>query len=86
VRITGVTQGSGQVRINFDAPDSDGASAITRYGYSVDGGAVINAGTVSRSLLIKGLRNGGRYSIRVFALNAAGWGAPSEPVLATPKR
>jgi hypothetical protein len=85
--IDSITPASGKVFVKVVTP-TEGASVITRYGYSIDGGPIVGAGSASTSgsFWIKGLKNGVPASIRVFAATRAGWGAPSEAVLATPKR
>ena len=84
--ITHITSGSGTALVEFDAPVDNGGAKITRYGYSINNGPVINAGAVSGSLTIKGLKNGGTYSIQIRALNAAGWGPVSNSETASPRR
>jgi len=85
--IESITPGSGKVFVKVVTP-TEGASVITRYGYSIDGGPIVGAGSASASgsFWIKGMKNGVPASIRVFAATRAGWGAPSEAVIATPKR
>jgi hypothetical protein len=72
--------------VTFDVPSNDGGSTVTRYGYSIDGGAwkpLVGTGTVR---WIRGLNNGVSYSIRIGALNGAGWSKCSTAVEATPHK
>jgi len=84
--ITGITSGSGKVKVEFDAPVSNGGSAVTRYGYSINGGRWINAGVTTSPHWVKSLTNGVTYSIRIKALNSAGWSVASDAFEATPHR
>jgi len=84
--ITALTGQDGSIKVEFVAPTNDGGSAITRYAYSVNGKPWVNWGASTSPQVAKALHNGVVCSIRVRALNAAGWGAPSEAVEATPHR
>jgi hypothetical protein len=84
--ITALTGQDGSIKVEFAAPASNGGSAITRYAYSVNGKQWFNWGASTSPQVIKALHNRVVCSIRVRALNAAGWGAPSEAVEATPHR
>jgi hypothetical protein len=84
--ITAVTGGSGRIKVEFEAPVSNGGAAITRYGYSINGRPVQNFGSASTTQWIKNLPNNVTYTVQVVALNAAGWGAASEVLEATPHR
>jgi hypothetical protein len=84
--ITALTARNGAIKVEFEAPASNGGSTITRYAYSVNGKKWINWGASTSPQIIKALNNGVACSIRVRALNAAGWGAFSEAVEATPHR
>jgi len=84
--ITTLTARNGAIKVEFDAPASNGGSTITRYAYSVNGKKWINWGASTSPQIIKALNNGVACSIRVRALNAAGWGTASEAVEATPHR
>jgi titin len=82
------TASNGQVSLSWAAPVDNGGSAIT--GYYVER-AVGNAGawsrvdtTTSTTSISTGLTNGTTYAFRVIATNAAGAGAATEAVLATP--
>ena len=83
--------GSGQVALSWIAPISNGGSAITDYlvEYSSNGGtswSTFNDGTSTvTSATVTGLTNGTPYTFRVSAINAAGTGATSATVTATPR-
>jgi len=79
------TAGAGSIKIEFSAPSSDTGLPVIRYAYSLDGGPWRSIGTKT-SFVIKPLKNGTNYSVRVMAQNALGIGAPSEAVQATPQR
>ena len=75
--------GDAQVTLRWEAPTSDGGSAILRYEYAVDdSGTWIDAGG-DREATVPGLTNGQRYTVAVRAVNAAGAG-PAAEVTATP--
>jgi YD repeat-containing protein len=71
--IVDVTPGNGQVLVSFDAPASDGGSAITGYRVTCNPGNVVMTGSVS-PIAVSGLTNGVGYSCTVAALNAIGTG------------
>src|SRR5271157_5563071 len=88
---TGVapTPGAAQVTLTWVAPASNGGSAIT--GYSIwlsktSGNEVLNV-TIGNVLTytVTGLNNGQIYYFQVAAINAAGTGAKSTEVSATPQ-
>jgi ubiquitin len=83
--IAALTGLSAKLKVELQAPDSDGGLKITRYAFSVDGGTwhSWNAGATGTTQFIKGLRRNTTYSIRLRAYNKLGWGAASEPVSAT---
>ena len=75
--------GDEQVTLTWDAPSSDGGSAILRYEYAIDdSGTWIDAG-LDLEETVPGLTNGQRYTVEVRAVNAAGAG-PATSVTATP--
>jgi len=84
--ITALVARSGNITVSFAAPESNGGSAITRYGYSVNGGAFVMFIPSGYSKVIKALKNGVAYSVRIKALNAAGWSEASNAVEATPNK
>ena len=84
--ITALTAQDGSIKVEFEAPTNNGGSTITRYAYSVNGKEWHNWGASTSPQVIKALHNRVVCSIRVRALNAAGWGAASDAVEATPHR
>jgi len=74
--------GNGQVALGWDAPASDGGSAILRYEVQVDGGAWEDVGLVT-SHIVTGLTNGNTFTFNVRAVNAIGNGAEASET-ATP--
>ncbi len=83
--ITALTGLSAKLKVEFQAPDSDGGRRITRYAFSVNGGSwhSWNAGATGSPRFIRGLRRNTTCSVRLRAYNLVGWGAISEPVSAT---
>ena len=76
------------MKLTWKAPTSNGGAAITRY-------AVQRYNPVSKKwenvafpptspFTNTGVKNGTKYSYRILAQNAAGWGTPSSVVAATP--
>ena len=69
--------GDEQVMLTWDAPSSDGGSAILRYEYAIDdSGTWIDAG-LDLEETVPGLTNGRQYAFEVRAVNSAGPGAPA---------
>ena len=80
--LSGVS-GDEQVTLTWDAPSSDGGSAILRYEYAIDdSGTWIDAG-LDLEETVPGLTNGQQYAFEVRAVNSAGPGAPARTA-ATP--
>jgi titin len=79
---------NGQVALSWTAPIDNGGSAIISYAIErapVNGGAWVRIDTTpSLSYTSGGLVNGTAYSFRIVATNAAGDGAASATVNATP--
>ena len=81
--------GDGQMTLTWDAPSSDGGSAITGYQYEIDdSGTWIDADldleqTVTLEETVTGLTNGQEYAVAVRAVTASGPG-PAATVTATP--
>ncbi len=89
-RSLSATSGDGQVALSWNAPTSNGNSAITDYGvqFSSDGGtswSTFDDGvSTSTSTTVTGLSNGTEYTFRVSATNEIGTGNPSSTAVATP--
>jgi titin len=95
--VSSVTSGDSSLSVAFTAPSNDGASTITNYQYSTDGGLTWTTrspvSTVS-PIVISGLSNGTAYGVKLRAVNDGGdgtastqstqtpLGAPTAPVLA----
>ena len=80
--LSGVS-GDEQVTLTWDAPSSDGGSAILRYEYAIDdSGTWIDVG-LDLEETVPGLTNGQQYAFEVRAVNSAGPGAPARTA-ATP--
>ncbi len=81
--ISQIIAGDGLVAIYFTPPSGDGGAPVTHYLAScAPGGAT---GTASASpVIVSGLNNGSGVTCTVAAVNAAGTGAPSVGVAATP--
>jgi surface protein len=80
------TPGDGQIAIAF-TPGNDGGSPVTNYEYSLDGGQTwipLNPADATSPVTITGLDNGTEYTVQIRAVNAAGSGAASGDVTATP--
>jgi hypothetical protein len=75
--ITGVTVGNHQATVSFNAPASNGGSAIVTYTATAYPGGISNTGSTP-SITINGLANGQTYTITVTATNTVGVGVPSE--------
>ena len=75
--------GYAQVTLTWDAPTSDGGSAILRYEVAVDdSGTWIDAG-LDLEETVTGLTNGQRYTFSVRAVNAAGTGPAATVTIVT---
>ena len=73
-----------QATVTFTAP-ANGGAAISRYQYSINGGASwINLSGTTSPLTIAGLTNGVTYSVMLRAVNSQGGGAPTAAANVTP--
>ena len=82
--------GSGEVRLSWSAPASNGGSSVTDYVIerSTNGTTwvtIVDGVSTSTSYLAIGLSNGTAYQFRVSARNAIGDGPATAPVTATPR-
>jgi len=86
--ITALTGRSAKLKVELQAPASDGGRRITRYAFSVNGGAWYSwdGGATGSPQYIRGLKSNTTYSIRLRAYNKLGWGAISEAVSGTTSR
>ena len=81
--------GEGKAILTWQAPTSDGGSAILRYQYRYAAGATVPAGTdwtsagTALTVTVSGLDNGTQYAFEVRAVSVAGNGAAAA-VKATP--
>ncbi len=82
--INSITPGNTILAVNFTA-GSPGGDPITSYQYSLDGGTTwTTASGTTSPIYISGLTNGTSYPVRLVAVSAAGAGATSNSVSATP--
>ena len=78
--------GDGQVVLTWEAPASDGGTAITDYEVRINQtGEWISTGSTETTYTVTGLVNGTEYVFEVRAVTAAGSSAPSNRVEATPR-
>jgi len=88
-RIRWTVPGDGQAKVAIWRPVRSVGSPITRYDYTLDDGvtwSVVDPASTNSSIIITGLTNGTRYTIRVRAFNSAGKGAVSNAGYVTPRR
>ena len=84
---------TGKLDVSWDAPDSNGGSAVTGYKVqwkessdSWDTPAEVSETTVTgTSHTVTGLTDGVEYTFRVFAVNSAGDGSASDDASGTPR-
>lgn len=77
--------GDGTISVSFSAPSTDGGAPVTSYTATCSTGTASRAASGGASpLIVTGLSNGTQYSCSVVATNAAGTGATSAAVSATP--
>ena len=75
--------GDGQVTLTWEAPSSDGGSAITGYQYEIDDSGTWLDADLDLEETVTGLTNGQPYAVAVRAVTASGPG-PAAIVTATP--
>ena len=78
------TPGNGSAVVKWNAPVNDGGSAITGYVVRSSPGSKRCKTTGAKTCIIRGLRNGTKYTIGVKAHNKAGLGAASVHVTVKP--
>lgn len=94
--LNSVTAGNKTLTVAFDAPISNGGTAITSYQYSTDGGTTWrnrSAGTTASPLVIStvsssgntDLLNGQTYTVQIRAINTSGAGSASTSLLSVPR-
>jgi len=82
--LTGTTAGGSYLSVAFTA-GAAGGDPITSYQYSLDGGVTWYAASGTTSpIVISGLVDGTTYTVALRALSAAGAGATSNTIMATP--
>ena len=80
-----VTQGDGTLRLDWIAPADDGGGAISAYEYSLDeGDSFTSINSTAVTFAAATLTNGQSYEVQVRAANAAGAGAATDTITATP--
>ncbi len=77
------TASDGQVTLGWDAPSSDGGSAITGYQYQYSPGGNGWTAVADATVTVPGLTNGTEYTFEVRAVNSVGQG-PTSSTSATP--
>lgn len=76
-RVTATPSGTGEIRVDFHVPASNGGSAITQYQVTSSPGNIVATGNGS-PMAVTGLTTGQSYTFTVVAINAAGNSAPSD--------
>jgi alpha-tubulin suppressor-like RCC1 family protein len=77
--ITAASDQPGQIVVNWEAPGSDGGSAITGYTVTaMPGNHTVSVPGAASSATITGLQASETYAVSVTASNALGAGAPAE--------
>jgi hypothetical protein len=81
--VLGAVAANRQVTISFSPPPSDGGLPVLEYRVYAAPGGFTASGSAS-PITVSGLTNGTQYAFTVYAVNAAGTGAPSNTIVATP--
>ncbi|SFM54753.1 Fibronectin type III domain-containing protein, partial [Paenibacillus sp. 1_12] len=71
------TAGNGTATVSFDAPASDGGSAITGYTVTSSPGGFTGTSATASPITVRGLTNGTAYTFTVVATNGVGDSAAS---------
>ena len=82
--ITSISSFSGNLSVAFNAPASNGGSAIIDYEYQLNNGAWLSSGRTTSPISIGGLTNGVAYAVKIRAINAVGEGPSSDSVTKIP--
>lgn len=75
--ITNVVPAANQLTV-YISPGNNNGSVVTRYSYSLNGGAYVNLLDAALSFTVTGLTNGTGYTVAVKGENEGGVGAASE--------
>ena len=80
------TAGDGSIALAWDTPAVSGAIYSYDIEYTPSGSAteIVNTGNTDTTYTLTGLTNGTEYEVKVRALNGAGQGSWTAPVLVTP--
>ncbi|MFZ9393042.1 MAG: fibronectin type III domain-containing protein [Ilumatobacteraceae bacterium] len=78
-----VVTGDSMMTVSWQAPLSNGGLAISRYEYSIDGGTVWND-VADNPTVLRGLRNGTTYDVKVRAFNDNGASVATASAVAKP--
>jgi titin len=81
--LTALTAGNSLLTLAFTA-GSAGDKAITGYQYQLNGGSWVSVAQTTSPVAINGLTNGTAYTVALRAVSAAGVGATSSTLTATP--
>ena len=90
ISLAATSNADSQVPLAWNAPASNGGSAITNYlvEYSANGGGTwstfAHSASTATSITVTGLTNGTTYTFRVSAINAIGTSTASSTATATP--
>lgn len=85
--ITSLVPGDSQLTVNFNS-GSNGGTEITNYKYSIDGGTnYMLADTANSPIIITGLTNGNKYTVKLKAITVVGESvAATSPIIRLPTK